>query len=103
MQDDPLREGPDPKSKPIEKSQGFFGLAGKSDVTLIISLSFVFTYGPYRGSSISALGRVVAFTPQREVPVIGGTCFDYLMDLQYLKHINSIALHRTLFSTVKLH
>ncbi|GAV80544.1 Dirigent domain-containing protein [Cephalotus follicularis] len=73
MIDDPLTEGPDPKSKLVGRAQGLYGSACKEELGLIMALNFGFTDGMYNGSSISLLGKNSAMNPVREMPIIGGT------------------------------
>ncbi|GMH02987.1 hypothetical protein Nepgr_004826 [Nepenthes gracilis] len=73
MADDPLTEGPDPASKLVGRAQGLYGSACKEELGLIMALSYSFTDGIYKGSSLSILGRNSAMRPVREMPVVGGT------------------------------
>ncbi|XP_065868556.1 dirigent protein 23-like [Euphorbia lathyris] len=73
MADDPLTEGPDPKSQLLGRAQGLYGSAGQSEMCLIMVMNFAFTHGIYNGSSVSLLGKNSALSPVREMPIIGGT------------------------------
>ncbi|EEF34115.1 dirigent protein 23 [Ricinus communis] len=73
MADDPLTEGPDPKSKLVGRAQGLYGSAGQNELCLIMAMNYAFTSGAYNGSSISILGKNSAMSPVRELPVVGGT------------------------------
>ncbi|XVE48891.1 hypothetical protein DITRI_Ditri01bG0038000 [Diplodiscus trichospermus] len=73
MADDPLTETPDPNSKLLGRAQGLYGSAGKTELGLIMAMSFCFTDGIYNGSSISILGKNSAMSPVREMPIVGGT------------------------------
>ena len=75
MADDPLTETPDPQSKLVGRAQGLYGSACQEQLSLIMSMSFVFVDGPYNGSSISLLGNNRAMNPVREMPIVGGTGF----------------------------
>ncbi|KAK9177382.1 hypothetical protein WN944_029404 [Citrus x changshan-huyou] len=75
MADDPLTETPDPQSKLVGRAQGLYGSACQDQLSLIMSMSFVFVDGPYNGSSISLLGNNRAMNPVREMPIVGGTGF----------------------------
>uniref|UniRef100_A0A7C9DQ26 Dirigent protein n=1 Tax=Opuntia streptacantha TaxID=393608 RepID=A0A7C9DQ26_OPUST len=73
MADDPLTEGPDPKSKLVGRAQGLYGSASLDEVGLLMVMSYTFTDGEYEGSSLSILGRNSAMHPVREMAVVGGT------------------------------
>ncbi|XAR72727.1 hypothetical protein NMG60_11019463 [Bertholletia excelsa] len=73
MADDPLTEGPDPKSKLVGRAQGLYGSACQNDIGLIMALNYGFTDGMYNGSSISVLGLNSPMHTTREMPVVGGT------------------------------
>ncbi|OAY37202.1 dirigent protein 23 [Manihot esculenta] len=73
MADDPLTQGPDPKSKLVGRAQGLYGSAGQSELCLLMAMNFAFTDGTYDGSSISLLGKNSAMSPVREMPIVGGT------------------------------
>ncbi|CAN1134602.1 Dirigent protein 23 [Linum perenne] len=71
--DDPLTETSDPKSKLLGRAQGLYGSAGENDMALLMVMSYGFTDGPYKGSSLSIMGKNPAMNPTRELPVLGGT------------------------------
>ncbi|CAN0878824.1 Dirigent protein 23 [Linum grandiflorum] len=71
--DDPLTETPDPKSKLIGRAQGLYAGAGQNDIILLMAMSYSFEDGPYKGSSLSIMGRNPATNTNRELPVLGGT------------------------------
>ena len=73
MMDDPLTVGPDPKSKLVGRAQGLYGIACQDEMSLIMALSYSFIDGPYKGSTISIMGRNSVMHPVRELPVVGGT------------------------------
>ncbi|KAK1390742.1 Dirigent protein [Heracleum sosnowskyi] len=73
MIDNPLTEGPDVKSKLFGRAQGFYGSAGQENLSLLMSMNFVFCEGKYNGSTITVMGRNEVFTKVREMPVIGGS------------------------------
>uniref|UniRef100_A0A7N0ZYN0 Dirigent protein n=1 Tax=Kalanchoe fedtschenkoi TaxID=63787 RepID=A0A7N0ZYN0_KALFE len=73
MADDPLTEGPDPKSKLVGRAQGLYGSACQSELGLIMAMNYQFTEGEYKGSSFSILGLNQAMDPVREMPVVTGT------------------------------
>ncbi|KAJ3675687.1 hypothetical protein LUZ60_004729 [Juncus effusus] len=71
--DDLLLEGADPNSKLIGRAQGLVvGASMEEDNGLLTTLNFVFTDGPYNGSTLAIFGRVVLGTVI-ERTVIGGT------------------------------
>ncbi|MFS8016173.1 putative dirigent protein [Helianthus anomalus] len=56
--DDPLTEGPDPKSKVIGNARGLYALASRgSDLTLMFNGDLEFTSGEFNGSSIVVVCR----------------------------------------------
>ncbi|CAI0468841.1 unnamed protein product [Linum tenue] len=73
--DEPLTVGPDASSKVVGRAQGMYGVASQSmtDMALLMVLSYGFTDGPYKGSSLSIVGRNPVMSPTRELPVLGGT------------------------------
>ncbi|KAJ8767094.1 hypothetical protein K2173_012685 [Erythroxylum novogranatense] len=73
MVDDPLTEEPDLSSKLIGRAQGLYGSSGQSEMSLIMVMSFSLLDGIYKGSSFVVLGRNLAMSPQREIPIVGGT------------------------------
>ncbi|KAJ3676148.1 hypothetical protein LUZ60_003560 [Juncus effusus] len=71
--DDMLRDEADPNSKLIGRAQGLFaGASMEQDNGLFTSLNFIFTDGPYNGSTLAIFGRLVSGTVI-ERPIIGGT------------------------------
>lgn len=73
MIDNALTEGPEMSSKLIGRAQGFYALASQQEVSLLMSMNFVFVQGKYNGSTITVHGRNSIFSPLREMPVIGGS------------------------------
>lgn len=73
MIDNALTEGPEMSSKLIGRAQGFYALASQQEVSLLMSMNFVFVQGKYNGSTITVHGRNSIFSPVREMPVIGGS------------------------------
>lgn len=72
--DDPLTEGPDLKSsKPLGRAQGTYIGAGKDELSLMMSMNFVFQAGKYNGSTVAIMGRNAVFDAVREMAVVGGT------------------------------
>ncbi|KAJ4766309.1 Dirigent protein [Rhynchospora pubera] len=71
--DDPLTVGPDINSKLVGRAQGLYSSSGKDAVGLLMAMSLVFLDDKYNGSSIVVLGRNDAFSPVREMPVVGGS------------------------------
>ncbi|KAL6007768.1 hypothetical protein ACLOJK_033270 [Asimina triloba] len=71
--DDPLTEGPDPKSKLIGRAQGLYALASQEEFGLLMVLNYVFVEGKYNGSTLSILGRNAILNKVREMPVLGGS------------------------------
>lgn len=73
MIDDPLTEGPEPKSKLVGRAQGMYAIASQQDVSLLMVMNFTFIEGKYNGSSISILGRNHVMDDVREMPIVGGS------------------------------
>ncbi|XBI17727.1 hypothetical protein VPH35_059704 [Triticum aestivum] len=55
--DELLREGADPASRLIGRTQGLTTGASLSEVAITTLLNFVFTDGPYNGSTLAMFGR----------------------------------------------
>lgn len=70
--DDPLTEGPDPKSGVVGNSRGMYVSAGREEVMLVAYLDFGFTSGEHEGSSISMVSRNPVTEVEREFAVVGG-------------------------------
>ncbi|XP_058088514.1 dirigent protein 22-like [Magnolia sinica] len=73
MIDDPLTEGPDPKSKLVGRAQGLYASASQEEAGLLMVMNFAFVEGKYNGSTLSILGRNTVFSKVREMPVVGGS------------------------------
>ncbi|KAI3850252.1 hypothetical protein MKX03_025586 [Papaver bracteatum] len=74
MIDDPLTEGPNPRSKLVGRAQGFYGHSGKDELSLTMSMSLVFTGNKkFNGSTISVLSRNPIEHTKRELAIVGGT------------------------------
>ncbi|XP_058088339.1 dirigent protein 22-like [Magnolia sinica] len=73
MIDDPLTEGPDPKSKLVGRAQGLYALASQQEAGLLMVMNFAFMGGKFNGSTLSILGRNTVFSKVREMPVVGGS------------------------------
>ncbi|KAE8720834.1 Dirigent protein 19 [Hibiscus syriacus] len=67
------RLGPELRSKPVGRAQGFYALSSQEEIGLLMSMNFAFTEGKYNGSTITVLGRNAVFNKVREMPVIGGS------------------------------
>ncbi|KAI5018625.1 hypothetical protein ZWY2020_043513 [Hordeum vulgare] len=70
--DDMLREGADPASRLIGRAQGLTAAASLSEGAITTLLNFVFTDGPYNGSTLALFGRAVLGSVM-ERPIVGGT------------------------------
>ncbi|KAK7390284.1 hypothetical protein VNO78_25586 [Psophocarpus tetragonolobus] len=69
-----LTAGPEPGSKVVGKLEGMFSATSKTEFSILVTGTFVFTEGKYNKSSITVLGRNRPFQEEeREIPVIGGT------------------------------
>ncbi|RLN39904.1 hypothetical protein C2845_PM01G44320 [Panicum miliaceum] len=70
--DDMLREGADLASRLLGRAQGLTVGAFLTDGELLTVCDFVFTDGPYNGSTLALLGRALLGTVM-ERPIFGGT------------------------------
>lgn len=73
MFDNPLTVGPDLNSKQVGRAQGIHGSPSMSKLALFFNFNFVFTDGPYNGSTVSVMGRVAETQEYRELSIIGGS------------------------------
>ncbi|KAK4437662.1 Dirigent protein 21 [Sesamum alatum] len=71
--DDPLTEGPRPDSPIVGRAQGLFGSTSLDKIAYHMTLSFVFTTGKYKGSTLSIVGHNPFMDEYRELPIIGGS------------------------------
>jgi len=71
--DNALTVGPELSSKVVGRSEGIYALTSQSQVTLLMVMNFVLTEGKYNGSSLTIVGRNVAYDEQKELPVVGGS------------------------------
>ncbi|KAL9233026.1 hypothetical protein vseg_008069 [Gypsophila vaccaria] len=73
MIDDPLTEGPTNTSKVIGYAQGMYGVADQQTSGLLMVMNLVFVEGPFKGSSLSVMGRNLVMLKVREMGVVGGS------------------------------
>ncbi|BAF27736.2 Os11g0179700 [Oryza sativa Japonica Group] len=73
VMDDPLTEGPDPRSKPVGRAQGMYLSSDQVRIGFLQAMNIVLTAGPYNGSVITVLGSNHISDSIREMPVVGGT------------------------------
>ncbi|XP_026385856.1 dirigent protein 2-like [Papaver somniferum] len=74
MIDDPLTEGPDINSRLVGRAQGFYGLSGMNEISLIMGMSLVFTANQkFNGSTISVFSQNPVTHTEREFAIVGGT------------------------------
>ncbi|KAI3446229.1 hypothetical protein Pfo_002894 [Paulownia fortunei] len=71
--DDPFTVGPKPESKILGRAQGIIGFADLNEIGFHMSITFVFTSGKYKGSTLSMLGRNNLSQKYRVMPIVGGT------------------------------
>ncbi|KAK7260027.1 hypothetical protein RIF29_25735 [Crotalaria pallida] len=71
--DAPLTLGPELSSKHVGRAEGFYAVTSRTDLELLMILSFNFFEGKYNGSGITVLGRNLALNKTRELPVVGGS------------------------------
>ncbi|KAG0463306.1 hypothetical protein HPP92_019375 [Vanilla planifolia] len=73
MMDDLLTAGPDPKSQPVGRAQGFYASVSQEDLCFLMAMNLVFTSGKYNGSVLTVLGRNPPLHAVRELPIVGGS------------------------------
>lgn len=73
MVDAPLTTGPEPTSKLVGRSQGFYGFSDQQERSLLMTLNLVFTNGKHNGSTLSILGRNPVMHAHREMSIVGGS------------------------------
>lgn len=73
--DDPVTEGPDPKSKEIGRAQGLYINSQLDGKGLHLVFSVIFTEGEYKGSSLEIQGADIFSMKEREFSVVSGTGF----------------------------
>lgn len=71
--DDPFTVGPKPESKVLGRAQGIIGFADLNEIGFHMSITFLFTSGKYKGSTIAMLGRNHLLEKFRRIPIVGGT------------------------------
>ncbi|CAA2970459.1 dirigent 11-like [Olea europaea subsp. europaea] len=71
--DDPVTEGPDPKSKEIGRAQGMYINSQLDGKGLHLVFSVIFTEGPYRGSTLEIQGADLFAMKEREFSIVSGT------------------------------
>ncbi|CAI9113234.1 OLC1v1013807C1 [Oldenlandia corymbosa var. corymbosa] len=70
--DGPLTEQPD-SSETIGYSQGLYSSTSQEEISLLVTMSYVFVAGEYNGSTLSVLGRNPVREKYREIPIVGGS------------------------------
>ncbi|OMO58752.1 Plant disease resistance response protein [Corchorus capsularis] len=74
MMDNPLTATPNINSTLVGRAQGLYGMSSQEkELSLIMTLTYSLTTGPYNGSTFSVLGRNPVMNQVREMPVVGGT------------------------------
>ncbi|XP_047312676.1 dirigent protein 22-like [Impatiens glandulifera] len=73
VMNDPLTVGPDINSEQLGRAQGIFVSSDFDEVSFLMTLNYVFTSGPYNGSTLSILGRNPIFHTYREMSIVGGS------------------------------
>ncbi|KAG8368131.1 hypothetical protein BUALT_Bualt15G0013200 [Buddleja alternifolia] len=71
--DAPFTMGPKAKSKILGRAQGIVGFADLNEIGFHMSITFVFTSGKYKGSTLSMMGRNNLLQKHRQMPIVGGT------------------------------
>ncbi|KAG0495399.1 hypothetical protein HPP92_000102 [Vanilla planifolia] len=71
--DDPITVGPNLSSQLLGQSQGIYASTDQKTAGLLMVMNFFFSYGNYKGSTLTILGRNQVFNEVREMPILGGT------------------------------
>ncbi|RDX73385.1 Dirigent protein 3, partial [Mucuna pruriens] len=71
--DNALTLGPELGSKLVGRAQGLYASASQTHLDLLLVMNLALTQGKYNGSTITVLGRNVAHSEVREMPVVGGS------------------------------
>ncbi|CAA2958129.1 Hypothetical predicted protein [Olea europaea subsp. europaea] len=71
--DDLVTAEPDRNSKRVGRAQGLITSSDLQESALTMHLNFVFTSGPYNGSTLCMLGRNPLGNQYRELAIVGGT------------------------------
>ncbi|KAL8061530.1 hypothetical protein ABFX02_02G092000 [Erythranthe guttata] len=71
--DDLITTGPDPNSMKLGRAQGLITMADLQVPAIAMNINFYFSAGKYNGSTLCILGRNQILSPNRELPVVGGT------------------------------
>ncbi|CAM0908278.1 unnamed protein product [Alopecurus aequalis] len=74
IMDDRLTEGPTLASRVVGRAQGFYVTASQGDPAMLLAMNVLLADdGPYKGSSLTVIGRNNIVMPERELAVVGGT------------------------------
>ncbi|XP_073152334.1 dirigent protein 21-like [Henckelia pumila] len=71
--DDPITVGPESGSAVLGQAQGLIVFSSLEKISLHMTLTLVFTSGPYNGSSLNLVGHNPYLEDLRRVPIVGGT------------------------------
>ncbi|KAL3508168.1 hypothetical protein ACH5RR_033550 [Cinchona calisaya] len=71
--DDPVTEGPDPRSKEIGRAQGLYINSQLDGKGLHMVFSVIFTEGEYKGSTLEIQGADPFSVKEREYSIVSGT------------------------------
>ncbi|KAG8475824.1 hypothetical protein CXB51_032730 [Gossypium anomalum] len=74
VMDNPLTATPSMNSTLVGRAQGIYAMSSQEkEFSLLMTLTYAFTTGPYNGSTFSVVGRNPVMKEVREMPVVGGT------------------------------
>ncbi|TYG90802.1 hypothetical protein ES288_A12G211600v1 [Gossypium darwinii] len=74
VMDNPLTATPSMNSTLVGRAQGIYAMSSQEkELSLLMTLTYAFTTGPYNGSTFSVVGRNPVMKEVREMPVVGGT------------------------------
>ncbi|KAH6825337.1 hypothetical protein C2S53_009941 [Perilla frutescens var. hirtella] len=71
--DDPVTDGPDPRSEEIGRAQGMYINSQLDGKGLHLVFSVIFTNGKYKGSTLEIQGADIFSTKEREFSIVSGT------------------------------
>lgn len=71
--DEPLMKGPDPTLEEVGRAHGMYGLVSMEEFSIIMALSFSFSKGEIKGSSLSMVSPSPIMHSLREMSIVRGT------------------------------
>nr|QBA29400.1 dirigent family protein [Panax notoginseng] len=71
--DNPMKVGPESNSTIVGRAQGLTATSSLEEISLLMTMNFLFTNGKYNGSTLSVHGRNPLTNRYREMAVVGGS------------------------------